>query len=969
MTFSIVLVEKFRKETKVRVFSTFPTKTLAEQARSRISFAGKRGDAFIVEDKDLAAFTAQHQVLLKSEREVAERQRRQQEQARAIARERKETERIRLRREASGQALKLEKAQRLSRIESARRSGQITSREATRLRLRPEISRGDIKALSSTKVTRIRTRFTDPVEIIQDVSQRAFGVLSSPFNKQFDGQVQTETRTPRGFVTFRSPETVVKTKDEIITSRQELRIPSFKPTETFRVETPKQRKERKKSIRFKAEGLLVQTGQIVKEKGITFGQKLKDIIPKQIQKTFLPLTAAFVVGRKKLRDITGKLPTTKSKLIRTDLPFREFEAQLPQQLRRDKSTFRERLGIQLARTTAITGFGFGRTFEFARERPLEFAGTLAAIQLGVPLAARGVAGLTGVSLRTGKSIVGLGLLGGFGAVKEIREPGSITTVAGGLGTVTEFGTFALAAKGAGVAVRGTRILTDPRFIPFIKTSPEGGPGIFKTGKTKPPSPTKDISSIRLFVSGTRTGTAAQEALSGTARARQQFFTTTAVTKEQFFGGAVSRGAKEIIGVAPKFKVEKPSLQEVGPDRAKFEEFGLFLGRGEAFTVFGETGVGRLGSAEVRTSVKEIKDPLDFRIAGERIGRFFSQQRTAELFARTATPTILRFPTGQVTRFPPRLEKKIREGSFGPELRRELGREIKRPESIGKIFAGPRTAGLGFGEQEFLIPPESKIFLLKGQPPGGRFTFSPNLGQFQNVIDVGLRKGISPTGPFNIRGRVKNVVGIGLEEILGIRTFGIEGLPKGKSIVERLTVQRKTISEVRKVTPSIQRPSIVRRVPTRDRIIDRVVGRERIRERPRERVRERPRERIRERPRERVRDRVREVTRLRVRERPRERPRERVRERFRFRERIRGRERVRPRITITPTPPPSIIRLPRRGRIEPPQKTKKKERKRRFRGTPSLSFILTGKGTQLTARQIAGTEAISPFQIRAIGRRR
>ncbi|KKL23140.1 hypothetical protein LCGC14_2428390, partial [marine sediment metagenome] len=401
---------------------------------------------------------------------------------------------------------------------------------------------------------------------------------------------------------------------------------------------------------------------------------------------------------------------------------------------------------------------------------------------------------------------------------------------------------------------------------------------------------------------------------------------------------------------PQFEIERPSPAEVGPERAKFKEFGLFLGRGEAFTVFGETGVGRLGGAVVRGK------PL------ATIGRFFDPRRFTELFARTATPTILRFPEERITRFPPRIEARIRRGEFGPRLRRDIGEVIAAPESVGKIFAGPRTSGLGFGELEAVIPPKSKVFILEQQPFGGRFTFSPNLGQFQRVVDVGLKPGVSPTGKFNVRGRVKDVAGIALEQTLGIRSFGIEGLKKGRGIRERLRVQKKTLTEVRRIIPPRQRPGIVRRVPARERVVDRAVGRERVRERPRERVRERPRERSRERVRERPRERPRERIRERIRERPRERPRERIR----IRERIRERPRERPRIRVTTEPPPPpFIPIPRPRKLQPIIQKPPKRRKRKFRGTPSLSVVLGGTGTVLTKRQLTGQEAISPLLIRRI----
>ncbi|KKK87568.1 hypothetical protein LCGC14_2751940, partial [marine sediment metagenome] len=306
-------------------------------------------------------------------------------------------------------------------------------------------------------------------EVIQEPSEKAFGVLSAPFETGEkakilpEAKLAEELRQQRGFVTFKAPERIEKKEGKIITTKRELIIPSFKPTERFRVETPEQARERRK----KAVQSII--GSIVVSKAAIEKAKVKTT-------ELLPLIPGAIVGfklaeTKFAEKVTLKLPTTKERLIRTELPFGEFFRTLPT-TKGLPLISKERAGVAATQVTALTGFGFGRTFEFAREKPLTFGVTLAAFELGIPLAGRGVAALTGVPLKAGKAVVGAGIFAGFAGIKEVQEPGSITTFAGGLATTTEFATFAFAAKGAGVVVRGARIVTDPRFIPFVKTSPE-----------------------------------------------------------------------------------------------------------------------------------------------------------------------------------------------------------------------------------------------------------------------------------------------------------------------------------------------------------------------------------------------------------------------------------------------------------------------------------------------------------------
>ena len=63
------------------------------------------------------------------------------------------------------------------------------------------------------------------------------------------------------------------------------------------------------------------------------------------------------------------------------------------------------------------------------------------------------------------------------------------------------------------------------------------------------------------------------------------------------------------------------------------------------------------------------------------------------------------------------------------------------------------------------------------------------------------------------------------------------------------------------------------------------------------------------------------------------------------------------LPVLPRPMLTIVRKKRERDI----------RRRKFRGTPSLSVVLGGMGTRLTRQQIAGKETISPLLIRQIGK--
>jgi len=85
-----------------------------------------------------------------------------------------------------------------------------------------------------------------------------------------------------------------------------------------------------------------------------------------------------------------------------------------------------------------------------------------------------------------------------------------------------------------------------------------------------------------------------------------------------------------------------------------------------------------------------------------------------------------------------------------------------------------------------------------------------------------------------------------------------------------------------------------------------------------------------------------------------------------------------RFAPTPTPLPIPVAaggaafalpIPKARLTDPFLKKSKKQKKRKLRGTPSLSVVLGFPGQQLTAGQIAGRDLISPFTIRQVKRRK
>ena len=155
------------------------------------------------------------------------------------------------------QARILEKAGRLAEIEKQRRTGQITTREAIRLRQRPELSRGTVKGLTETKVTKIfqkvpfrsvtdiqKEKIISVVERARELrkaqlraagkevifrpSEKFFGIVPTGEGVKKVTKIPTETelvrelKAQKGFVTFVAPK-----KEEFKERKVEISV--FKP--------------------------------------------------------------------------------------------------------------------------------------------------------------------------------------------------------------------------------------------------------------------------------------------------------------------------------------------------------------------------------------------------------------------------------------------------------------------------------------------------------------------------------------------------------------------------------------------------------------------------------------------------------------------------------------------------------------------------------------------------------------------
>lgn len=84
MSYKILLVEKFKKETKVRELGTFETAEAAQKRISETKWAGKRGSPHVVEASQVQAFIAQHRVLPKAQ-QTAEEAKKKHEKEKAKA--------------------------------------------------------------------------------------------------------------------------------------------------------------------------------------------------------------------------------------------------------------------------------------------------------------------------------------------------------------------------------------------------------------------------------------------------------------------------------------------------------------------------------------------------------------------------------------------------------------------------------------------------------------------------------------------------------------------------------------------------------------------------------------------------------------------------------------------------------------------------------------------------------------------
>lgn len=551
--------------------------------------------------------------------------------------------------------------------------------------------------------------------------------------------------------------------------------------------------------------------------------------------------------------------------------------------KREATDIRERdpllfkVGAGYSNAMIALAYGSGSVFKSAREKPIRTVVSLALLSAGLGAASRGITFATGLALPTSKAIVGVGALGGFLGYKEIKEPGSVTTVPGALSTASEFGSYALGIKAVGVAGKATYVAS-PRYIPFAETTP----------RTTVPEPTAEV--IPQFQGSTRVGTSLEQI--SPSRKNSFLFSTTSSKSTTLFG-PFSKLRSEF--GKSKLVVKEPKLGEVGGERAKFKESFFFFSRGETYPIFGEQAVGRLGQVPRGEGTFGL-----IKSAPKRFG---------ELFLRGDKPIILRAKE-TVSPFKPKEISKIKKGFTGSGLRETLGFQIRK--SPGKIFPGPRTSALGSGELEFVAAQGTTFYRLSGPQ---RVTYSPSGQQFQKVIDIGLKPGVSPKGPYNLRGRLYNIADISMKDIFGIKAVrgveipkqvsegraivGMTKLPKRGEIrrsisnpIRVMTSQRRMNSRGRLNIPLRREISLQRWRGIRER--EQVRGREGVRERNPIRVIERviPRTRDRTEPRDRTRVVQRERNILRGRERP-----SRVRERT-----------IRIYEEIIPPPPPGIIKF-------------------------------------------------------------
>ena len=266
--FVLLGVEKFRKGTNVVSFGTFETRALAEARRSEIGFVRRRADPFIVEEGRVDAFRKQRlsgifkktfDPIKAAEVEAAKIRRQKEQQVFERTRTLAKTGTPEQRRVAilslqskfgiTSRTAISERASRDAQINKQLREGQITTREATRLRQDPSISRGSVRALTETKSLSIFQKVPFK-SITQQKVERAREIRKAQFEQRIrDVGIRgpTPTITTRGVpLTILgiprklevTPVTKVPTSferfEEIVARATTKRIlPEFKPTPFF----------------------------------------------------------------------------------------------------------------------------------------------------------------------------------------------------------------------------------------------------------------------------------------------------------------------------------------------------------------------------------------------------------------------------------------------------------------------------------------------------------------------------------------------------------------------------------------------------------------------------------------------------------------------------------------------------------------------------------------------------------------
>ncbi len=251
--FSLVVVEKFRKGTDVRSLGTFASKSLAEQQRSQIKFAGKRGQPFIIPTSEVSAFVSSRRTgifrpkfdPIKARIEEAAKIRRQKEQ--------QSFERLRAAAKEPTRAGVIARIKIQSKFGITARQRELTQKEFVERRtleqlrtgttltqfktLREiEIERGRAVVTRARKVRKVQLRKVG-AEVIFKPSRKFFGVVPTGEGVKAVTKIPTETelvrelKAQKGFVTFVAPKKPEK-KVEISVFRPEVievKEPKFTP--------------------------------------------------------------------------------------------------------------------------------------------------------------------------------------------------------------------------------------------------------------------------------------------------------------------------------------------------------------------------------------------------------------------------------------------------------------------------------------------------------------------------------------------------------------------------------------------------------------------------------------------------------------------------------------------------------------------------------------------------------------------